>query len=231
LNYGKLPNTKYDFNPYVTFVHGKDYANIENAYAYSVDDAVGNVQADGKGFIIDIGSVEHLENKSPAKQPITINYAINQGNVVFTRYSVCREDNWKKTRSFFQSFIINANNPQNCPVYFEDDKTPAQRYTFTIVSGPTTFPEITDPQKQIWTPQTAKPVYCKGNNDQAPYQKSSRQWCCDLTSSAGIKTFQVPEAHSAHQTKNYFVITQGPKTSTNLDPTFDQTCSEGVAWP
>jgi hypothetical protein len=33
-----------------------------NVYAYSVDDAVGNIQAEGTGFIIDVGDTKHLEN-------------------------------------------------------------------------------------------------------------------------------------------------------------------------
>ncbi len=232
LNYGRLQNIKYDFNPYVTFIHGSQYANIENAYAYSVDDAVGNVQAEGAGIIIDVGSTEHLENQTPAKPPINISYGLANGGVAFTKYSVCNDKNWKPTRSYFQSFIINANNPQNCPVYFEDDKKPEpQRYTFTITRDPSTFPEIPEPEKQIWTPDTAKPVFCEKNNDQPPYQKSSRQWCCDITAKAGIKAFSVPEAHSAHQSKIYYVVTQAPMTSVDIIPSIDKTCSEGTLWP
>jgi hypothetical protein len=35
----------YAFDPWVQFLHGKTYLNIPGVYAYSVDDAVGNIQA------------------------------------------------------------------------------------------------------------------------------------------------------------------------------------------
>jgi hypothetical protein len=230
LNYGFLPDQKYVFNPYVSFVHGAAYMNVKNAYAYSVDDAVGNIQAEGKGIIIDVGSTEHLENKLPASEPITINYGLKTGNVVFTRYSVCNDQNWKPTRSFYNSFVINANDPAKCPIFFEDDKNPAQRYTFKVIADPSTFVEATAPAKQIWTPDTAKPIACTGNDAGTPYRPSSHEWCCYLTAKAGIKAFQVLEPLSAHNSKHYFVITDGPKTSPDVVNPNDQLCSQG-AWP
>jgi hypothetical protein len=231
LNYGRLPAPKYDFNPWVAFVHGARFAKIENAYAYSVDDAVGNIQAEGGGIIIDFADVKHLENQLPAKPPINISYGLTQGAVSFTRYATCKPENWKPVRPYFLSFIINANNPQNCPVYFEDDKPRPQRYTFTVVADPETFPLRPNPATQIWDRDTAKPIACKGNTDAPPYAASSRQFCCDLSSSAGVKAFSVPEAHSAHSSKTYYVITTPPKESRNLVPANDQTCSRGVKWP
>jgi hypothetical protein len=48
LNYGAnikdpLTNQKYVFNPWVVLIHGSKYINTPNVYAYSVDDAVGNI--------------------------------------------------------------------------------------------------------------------------------------------------------------------------------------------
>ncbi|WP_424361074.1 hypothetical protein [Methylocystis parvus] len=60
-----------DFNPYTWLIH--TYLGIKNAYAYSVDDAVGNLQADGTGFIIAVGGVGGLPNPNPAQFPVNVN--------------------------------------------------------------------------------------------------------------------------------------------------------------
>jgi hypothetical protein len=62
LNYNLLTDTlSYNFNPWVNvLIHGSNYVNAPNVYAYSVDDAVGNLQAEGAGFIIDVGSTKNL---------------------------------------------------------------------------------------------------------------------------------------------------------------------------
>ncbi|QGM47290.1 hypothetical protein [Methylocystis heyeri] len=236
LNYGTLDNGKYEFNPYARFVHGPDYANIQNAYSYSVDDAVGNIQAEGTGFIIDVGSTSHLENQTLASSPIQVTFGYSSSDAVrFMRYSVCNDSNWKDVKPYFTSFIINANNPQNCPVYFEDNKVPAQRYTFTVMSDPTTtFPLL--PTGNPWTPQTTAPIYCKGNlenpNDPTnPYRASSRSWCCDLTASAGNFAYSMPEPNSAHKSVSYFAIAKPAQPTTAIDPPQDQTCSQGAKWP
>ena len=43
------------FDPYLLLIHGRDYINTDRAYAYSVDDALGNMQVDGDGLIIAVG--------------------------------------------------------------------------------------------------------------------------------------------------------------------------------
>jgi hypothetical protein len=47
----------------VVVIHGSSHVNAPNMYAYSVDDAVGNIQADGLGFVVDVGSTEHLKKQ------------------------------------------------------------------------------------------------------------------------------------------------------------------------
>jgi hypothetical protein len=238
LNYGKLDNSKYEFNPYTRFIHGPDYANVKNAYAYSVDDAVGNVQAEGVGIIIDVGSTIHLENQTLASPPININLGYSSLDAVrFTRYSVCNDSNWKNIKPYFAGFIINANDPQKCPVYVEDNKVPAQRYTFTVMTDPaTTFPPLETPPANPWTTKSAAPIYCKGNLENPgdpsnPYRASSRSWCCDLTASAGIFAYAQPETNSAHKSVNYIVNTKPAATTTTIIPPQDETCSQAVKWP
>jgi hypothetical protein len=43
------------FELYVAPVHGEGYRNAPFTYAYSVDDALGNMQTDGTGLIIAVG--------------------------------------------------------------------------------------------------------------------------------------------------------------------------------
>ena len=94
LQYGKFADAPYIFDPWVEFIHGADAGagqlGIPNAYAYSVDDAVGNIQAEAKGFIIDIGSLKHLENELPAAPPINITFGYSSAAALkFLTYGVC----------------------------------------------------------------------------------------------------------------------------------------------
>jgi hypothetical protein len=59
------------FDPWVVLVHGKDYLN-STSYAYSVDDAVGNIQVDGDGLIIVVGGAFGLPNPDPIAAPIQV---------------------------------------------------------------------------------------------------------------------------------------------------------------
>lgn len=104
LNY--LPNAQ--FNPYVGLIHSKQYANIANAYAYSVDDAVGNLQADGTGFIIAVGGTKGLPNPTPATPPINVNFGYAKTDAVrYTKYGICTTTPNKPVNPDFPSFGLN----------------------------------------------------------------------------------------------------------------------------
>ena len=53
LNYGTYSNAPYAFNPWVQFIHGDailpDQLGMPGVYAYSVDDAVGNLNVEAQG--------------------------------------------------------------------------------------------------------------------------------------------------------------------------------------
>jgi hypothetical protein len=53
------------FNPYVQLVHFMPFLNMTNAYAFSIDDVVGNMDTTGEGLIIAVGGVVGLPNKFP----------------------------------------------------------------------------------------------------------------------------------------------------------------------
>jgi hypothetical protein len=221
LNYGLFPAAKYVFNPWVVLIHGKQYVFAPNVYAYSVDDAVGNIQAEGTGFIIDVGSTQHLENHDPARPPITINYAIGAQTIKMMNYSICKVDAPKKlVIPNFQSFVINANNPNSCPIFFRDNKSPPQRYTFTITQPPpfTFFANPAVPPLPMWTPTTAAVIDCSGNAGPPPYQQSSKDWCCELLAGGagnGVWAYSQPEPASAHKSQIHTVVTNIAQQSTS----------------
>jgi len=225
LNYGTLKDQKYVFNPWVQFIHGKQYVNAPNAYAYSVDDAVGNIQAEGTGFIIDVGSTKHLENQLPATPPITVNFGLANGAIKFTHYRTCKNDpsRDKIVNPLFPSFIINANNPQNCPIYLFDNKAPEQLYTLKITKGPP-YTLIVPPTPAKWSATTAKVIDCTGNLGPPPFRQSSGTWCCNKSASAGIFAYSTPDPTSAHKTLNHFVILGPPQTSVSTN---DIACTAG----
>ena len=204
--------------PGVVFVHGAKYLNTTNAYAYSVDDAVGNIQAEGQGIIIDIGSTQNLENPNPAIPPI--NVGLGWGDTApinFAKYRLCKNDpsREKPVLSNFHSFIVSANNPQTCPVYLLDNKTPPQMYTFTVTQAPPFI--IFEPGKQHWSQETAEVIDCSGN---AAFTStpSSKLWCCEKLlgkSGNGTYAFSLIEPTSVHQLVVNHVVTiiAEPKTT------------------
>ena len=52
------------FNPYVQLVHFKPFLDMTNAYAFSIDDVVGNMDTVGSGLIIAVGGASGLPNKN-----------------------------------------------------------------------------------------------------------------------------------------------------------------------
>lgn len=259
LNYGKLPakdgtTLKYSFNPWVEFIHGvpnavpPKYINTPLAYAYSVDDAMGNIQAEGQGIIINIGSTVNLENQKPAKEPITIALGGTdpKHGIKFTHYAVCKNtpERKKAINPRYTTIVISSNDPANCPIYVWDSKLPSQLYAFKVDVTPDKFPVIEDPKKQIWTPGNAVPsttsmVVCTGlpNATSADgYQPTSATFCCDKKNSSGIKAFAFALPDDAHHGHKFMVVTGPPMPCTNYTdlacwappaPPLYQACNKG----
>lgn len=236
LNYGTLENSPrdYAFNPWVNLIHRKPYIDAPNVYAYSVDDAMGNIQADGLGFIIDVGGTMNLENQNLASPPINVNLggASPNGKIVFTKYRRCQNDpkREKMINKYHRSFIISATDPKNCPVFIFDNKPTPQLYTFTVTAPPK-FKYFQDQLNAKWErttqesklPTTTSIIDCSANPSSTP---SSQIWCCDKSSPAGIFAYSTDEPHNPHKTQNHFVITQGPMDETG-NPRNLQACSKG----
>jgi hypothetical protein len=111
------------FDPYLLLIHGKDYINTAYAYAYSVDDALGNMLVKGDGFYIAVGGTAGLPNGLPATPPINVAMGYNSTTpnwVNFTKYGVCSDTPDQDVIPTFASFPISATSPQTCPLSFLD---------------------------------------------------------------------------------------------------------------
>ena len=241
------------FNPWVQFLHGANYLNIPGVYAYSVDDAVGNIQAEANGYLIDVGSLKNLENQSPAAPPITVVLGYDPKRALnYVTYQLCKDNApIKQVNPSFPSFVLSANAPQNCPVFLTDNgvgktcgqQTPCpQSYTFKITEPP---PNGTGPAPPDWvtftladkdagvpkwsgaagpaTFNTAKVIDCTDNSGSSP-NGSSKAWCCDLTTKAGVWAYSFPEPSNAHNALVHVVDAGNPQTS---NTSTDMTCSLG----
>jgi hypothetical protein len=163
------PDTHYPFNPWVNLI--RNTLGITCAYAYSVDDALGNVQAEGQGFIVDVGSVENLENKHPCSPPIIVTLGgANEVGGKFDFYQICNDGKKKPVNPNFTAFVLGGDDPGGCPIYLWDNGVKAegqtgapQQYTFTVDKNTAQkldnlFPFFQNPSadpKPIWTANTA----------------------------------------------------------------------------
>ena len=119
------------FDPYLVLIHGAGYINTDRAYAYSVDDALGNMQVAGDGLIIAVGGAGGLPNPDPATPPINIQFGYTKtaGAVNFVKYGVCTNTPNKTVNPDFASFAISATKPANCPLSFIDSKNRIYKVT------------------------------------------------------------------------------------------------------
>jgi hypothetical protein len=239
LQYGTLPQQQFVFDPWVEFIHNPKYLGIPGVYAYSVDDAVGNIQAEGTGYIVDFESLKNLENQFPAEPPINISLGFDPADPNrFKSYRVCVNDlaHDKPVSDLNAAFIISARDPSQCPVYLIDrgyNKSAPQTYTFKVTKPPP-FTLFTTKQVNAGVPawnnssnkdlNTTNIIDCSGNTSTAPFAQSSKSWCCNLKNSYGAWAYTKPDPTSAHKTQVHTVSTYPAlPNSTTTDPS----CSFG----
>ena len=66
--------------------------NAPYTYAYSVDDAVGNMQTDGTGLIIAVGGPENLPNPDHVTPEVKFTFGYKSpydGGITFNQYGRC----------------------------------------------------------------------------------------------------------------------------------------------
>jgi hypothetical protein len=178
------------FDPYLLLIHGKSYINTDRAYAYSVDDALGNMQVAGDGLIIAVGGSGGLPNPNPATPPINIQfgYTLTTGAVNFTMYGVCSDNPDRNVNPTFTSFAISATNPTNCPLSFVDSLN--RVYKFIInneppypIGPPQAGVPIADKYYYLNSTKPRSPTYidCSGN----PAGSFQSMWCLNPPASQG----------------------------------------------
>jgi hypothetical protein len=193
------------FNPYVVLVHGKGakpnkagtgYVNALNAYAYSVDDAVGNLQADGSGFYIAVGGTKGLPNEKPAYPPVNVNFGGASDFGEWTKFGVCTDEPGKmrnvnpKYRSI--PIYVQAENLDKCPISLLDHWKPGGEnvvYSFKLKALDFTY-DLPQPPKSPIDSKTHAPINCDTLN-LGPYQK---RLCCDIYAYAVVNVSKGPDA-------------------------------------
>jgi hypothetical protein len=160
------------FNPYVVLIHGENatpekpgtgYINAPNVYAYSVDDAVGNLQADGSGFIIAVGGVRGLPNPNPAAPPVDINFGGPNEFGEWTHFGVCTTDKTKmrEVNPDFRStaFYVQKENLDKCPISLLGKWKPGgEEVVYSFKLKTLTFPY----GDNNLSPITHAPIDCSG---------------------------------------------------------------------
>jgi hypothetical protein len=193
------------FDPYVSLIHGPDYLNAPYTYAYSVDDAVGNMQTDGTGLIIAVGGPQHLPNPDHATPNVNFPFGYSSsydGGINFTEYGRCLTTPDTPTVSYFTSFAVPegiANTPGsvvNCPLSMKDNK--GRVYLFELKDLPPSFPTNPNPTPNERTTANSSFINCNGNTGQV------LNWCLD------IYPYQQINANDPRATVNYYVVMGAP---------------------
>jgi len=204
-NYGQ-------FDPYVALVHGKDYMDAPYTYAYSVDDAVGNMQTDGTGLIIAVGGPENLPNPNHVTPEVKFTFGYKSsyaGGITFDQYGRCRPSPDTQTVSYYTTFVVpegvdgQSNSVTNCQITLLDSKN--RSFTFKLKGSPSAFPVKpagakdwpSGDQIREWNPQF---IDCSGNTN----QDVLLSWC------QLVYVYQDKDLTNPHLPTNYYVIMGAP---------------------
>jgi hypothetical protein len=151
------------FNPYVLLIHGADYIDAPNVYAYSVDDAVGNLQADGNGFVIAVGGTNGLPNPNPASPPVNVNFGSASPFGEWIKYGVCTTDpgQMKDVNPDYLSiaFYVQQENLAQCPISLLAQWSPGgEQVVYSFQLKTLDFPKGSN----SLDPATHAPIDCSG---------------------------------------------------------------------
>lgn len=151
------------FNPYVLLIHGSEYVDAPNVYAYSVDDAVGNLQADGIGFVIAVGGTAGLPNPNPASPPVNVNFGAPSDFGEWIKYGVCTTDptQMRDVNPNFRSiaFYVQQENLADCPISLLAKWSPnGEQVVYSFKLKTLNFPKGSN----SLDPSTHAPIDCTG---------------------------------------------------------------------
>jgi hypothetical protein len=203
----------------VALVHGKDYMNAPFTYAYSVDDALGNMQIDGTGLIIAVGGPENLPNPNHVTPEVQFTFGYKSsysGGITFDEYGRCIAAPDTETVSYYTAFVVPegvegaSDSVENCQITLVDSKK--RSYTFKLKGFPTDFPtpvvgQQNWPNAQQIAQINNQVVDCSGNSN----QDVLLSWC------QLIFTYQQKDLSNPHLPTNYYVIMGAPAPCNN-DP-------------
>ncbi len=193
------------FDPYVALVHGPDYLDAPYTYAYSVDDAVGNMQTDGTGLIIAVGGLENLPNPDHATPNVNFPFGYSSsydGGIHFAQYGRCTPTPDTPTVSYFTSFAVPEgieNKPSsilNCTNSMQDSK--GRVYVFKLKGLPQGFPDNPFPNAKERATANSEFIDCSGNTGQV------LGWC------KAIYPYQLINPTDPRAAVNYYVVMGAP---------------------
>ena len=198
-----LQNNIATFDPYVLLIHGADYINAPNVYAYSVDDAVGNLQTRGDG-ILPCGrrNRQITQSESGAKACAHKFRLFCDRPNKFLQYGVCEATpnvDVNPSHTSFDIFVV-QDNLADCPISFLDNN--GQLYMFklkhlpTALGGDLDFPAPQPPPLDGPTPANTTPfIDCSGNTPLV-----NQTWCQNVF----VQTKKDPA--KKHSAEDYYVI-------------------------
>ena len=193
------------FDPYVALIHGPDYINAPYTYAYSVDDAVGNMQTDGTGLVIAVGGSASLPNPDHATPNVNFPFGYSSsydGGINFTQYGRCTTTPDTPAVSYFTSFAVPEgieNTPSsvvNCTLSMQDSR--GRIYLFKLKGLPEGFPSNPFPTPDERKMVNSQFINCTSNTGQV------LNWCQD------IYPYQQIDPHDPRARVNYYVIMGAP---------------------
>lgn len=193
------------FDPYVALVHGPDYLDAPYTYAYSVDDAVGNMQTDGTGLIIAVGGTQNLPNPDHATPNVNFPFGYSSsydGGIHFAQYGRCKTTPDTPTVNFFTSFAVPEgidNTPSsilNCTNSMLDSK--GRVYLFKLKGLPPKFPDNPFPTPDERRMVNSNLIDCTGDTGQV------LNWCHD------IYPYRQINPNDPRAMVNYYVVMGAP---------------------
>src|SRR6185437_7155541 len=196
------------FDPYVALIHGPDYLNAPYTYAYSVDDAVGNMQTDGTGLIIAVGGTQNLPNQDHATPNVNFPFGLSSpydGGIRFELYGRCTTTPDTAVNPDFTSFAVpegidnTKSSIVNCTNSLKDSRR--RTYLFRLKHPPnfsTGFPKNPDPTPTERMDANDLFIHCTGNTGQV------LNWCHTIYPYRGITP------NYARAAVNYVVTMGGP---------------------
>jgi hypothetical protein len=193
------------FDPYVALIHGPDYINAPYTYAYSVDDAVGNMQTDGTGLIIAVDGSANLPNPDHATLNVNFPFGYSSsydGGIQFTHYGRCTTSPNTPTVTYFTSFAVpegiehTPSSILNCTNSMQDNR--GRIYLFKLKGLPLNFPDNPFPTPEQRKIANRAFIDCTGDTGQV------LNWCQD------IYPYRQIDPNDQRARVNYYVVMGAP---------------------